>query len=170
MSGTAAFDDVRELYQNIILERGRHPHHMHRMEPCDAHAFGENPLCGDQVEVRVRFTPGGTVAEAAFEARGCAISMASADLMADVVAGRDAAGIRTLAEEFAELARTGSTASSDPAIPTLQPLSGVSEYRSRVKCATLPWSALIAALDSAPGNAPASDPEERPQRAQGDRP
>jgi nitrogen fixation NifU-like protein len=144
-----SFDDVRDLYQNIILDRGRNPHYMHRMEPFDACAAGENPLCGDQVEVRVRFAPDTTVAEAAFEARGCAISMASADLMAEVVRGRDADGIRGLAADFSELARTGSTASADAAMQILQPLSGVSEYRSRVKCATLPWSALIAALDSA---------------------
>ncbi len=148
MSQSHTFDDVRDLYQTIILDRGRNPHHMHRMEPFDACAAGENPLCGDQVEVRVRFA-GGTVADAAFEARGCAISMASADLMAEVVRGRDADSIRSLAAEFAELARNGASASSDPAIAVLQPLSGVSEYRSRVKCATLPWSALIAALDGA---------------------
>ena len=152
MSGTASFDDVRDLYQTIILDRSRNPRHMHGMEPCDATASGENPLCGDQVRVRVRFAPDRSVAEAAFEARGCAISMASADLMADAVQGRDAASIRTLAAEFAELARTGTTVSTDAAIDTLKPLSGVSEYRSRVKCATLPWSALIAALDGAGGD------------------
>ncbi len=146
---SAPFEDVRDLYQNIILDRGRNPHHMHRMEPFDACAAGENPLCGDQVEVRVRFAPDATVQQAAFEARGCAISLASADLMAEVVRGRDDAGIRALAAEFGELARTGSTTSADTAMAMLQPLSGVSEYRSRVKCATLPWSALIAALDSA---------------------
>ncbi len=148
MSQSQSFDDVRDLYQNIILDRGRNPHHMHRMEPFDACAAGENPLCGDQVEVRVRFA-GGTVTEAAFEARGCAISMASADLMAEVVRGRDAHAIRGLAAEFGELARSGVSGSADPAMAILQPLSGVSEYRSRVKCATLPWSALIAALDGA---------------------
>ena len=154
MSQPQSFDDLRELYQNIILDRGRNPHHMHRMDPFDACAAGENPLCGDQVEVRVRFAEGRTVTDAAFEARGCAISMASADLMAEVVRGRDAASIRGLAADFAELARNGATASADPAMAILQPLSSVSEYRSRVKCATLPWSALIAALDAAQGDVP----------------
>lgn len=149
----AQFDDVRDLYQTIILERGRNPHHMHRLEPFDACASGDNPMCGDQVEVRVAFGPDSTVAEAAFEARGCAISMASADLMADVIRGRDDAAIRALAADFEELARTGDTASSDAAMEVLRPLSGVSEYRSRVKCATLPWSALIAALDRRRGDA-----------------
>ncbi len=151
MSEAQAFNELRDLYQNVILDRGRNPHHMHRLDPFDACAAGENPLCGDQVEVRVRFA-GGTVADAAFEARGCAISMASADLMAEVVRGRDAASIRGLAADFADLARNGATASADPAMAILQPLSGVSEYRSRVKCATLPWSALLAALDAAQGD------------------
>ena len=145
------FEDVRDLYQSIILERGRNPRHMHRLDPCDACASGDNPLCGDQVEVRVNFAADATVAEAAFEARGCAISMASADLMAEAVRGRDADAIRTLAAAFGELARTGQSASDDPAIATLRPLSGVSEYRSRVKCAILPWTALIAALDRRQG-------------------
>ena len=91
------FDDVRDLYQDTILDRSRNPRHMHRLDPFDACARGENPLCGDQVEVRVSFAPDATVADAAYEARGCAISMASADLMADVVRGRDAASIRALA-------------------------------------------------------------------------
>ena len=149
MSQTQSFDDVRDLYQSIILERGRNPHHMHTLEPFDACATGENPMCGDQVEVRVRFADDSTIAEAAFEARGCAISMASADLMAEVVRGRDTQAMRCLASEFGEMARTGVTTSADPAMASLQVLSGVSEYRSRVKCATLPWSALIAALDGA---------------------
>jgi nitrogen fixation NifU-like protein len=142
-----SFDDVRDLYQDIILDRGRNPRHMRRLEPFDACARGDNPMCGDRIEVRVRFAPDETVQDAAFEARGCAISLASADLMAEAVRGRPAGEIRALATAFAQLARTGDTPDPDPALATLRPLSGVSEYPSRVKCATLPWSALIAALD-----------------------
>ncbi len=137
------FDDVRDLYQTIILERSRNPRHMHSMDPFDAAAEGDNPLCGDRVEVRVRYD-GDTIAEAAFQARGCAISMASADLMADAVQGRSAAEIQQLAEAFAALAKTGAT--DDKSLDDLLPLAGVSEYPSRIKCATLPWAALIAAL------------------------
>ena len=141
-----SFEDVRDLYQTVVLDPGRNPRHMHAMEPFHASARGDNPMCGDQVEVRVRFAPDDTVEDAAFEARGCAISLASADLMAEVVRGRNAASIRMLAEHFEELARTGDTDSDDSGLQALRPLSGVSEYRSRVKCATLPWSALLAAL------------------------
>ena len=142
-----SFEALRDLYQDVILDRGRNPRHMHRLDPFDAAARGDNPMCGDEVEVRLTFAPDRTVSDVAFEARGCAISMASADLMADVVRGRDASAIRALAAEFEDFARTGETASSDAALEVLRPLSGVSEYRSRVKCATLPWSALVAALD-----------------------
>jgi nitrogen fixation NifU-like protein len=142
------FDDVRDLYQEIILDRGRNPHHMHRLEDFDSSASGDNPLCGDQVEVRIKFAPDQTIAVAAFEARGCAISLASADLMAETIRGLDAARIRALASFFNMLAKTGKLPDEAPELHKLQVLSGVSEYPSRVKCATLPWSALIAALDA----------------------
>jgi len=141
------FDDVRDLYQDIILRHSRQPRHMHRLEPFDARARGDNPMCGDRCEVRVRFGEDGALAALAFEARGCAISMASADLMAEVAAGRTPDEARALAASFRELVRTGE--SDDPALEPLKPLSGVSEYPSRIKCATLPWAALIAALDGA---------------------
>jgi nitrogen fixation NifU-like protein len=142
------FDDVRDLYQEVILDRGRNPRHMHRMEVFDGKGAGDNPMCGDQVEVRVLFAADGAVADAAFEARGCAISLASADLMAEAVRGLDSARIRVLATSFNMLARTGKLPEEAPELRTLQVLAGVSEYPSRVKCATLPWSALIAALDA----------------------
>jgi len=142
------FDDVRDLYQDVILDRGRNPRHMHRMDDFDARAAGDNPMCGDQVEVRIKFAADGAIADAAFEARGCAISLASADLMAEAVRGLDAARIRALAGSFGMLARTGEMPDDGPELQRLQVLAGVSEYPSRIKCATLPWSALIAALDA----------------------
>ncbi len=105
-------------------------------------------MCGDQVEVRIKFAPDDTIADAAFEARGCAISLASADLMAETIRGLDANRIRALATSFNTLAKTGEIPQEAPELQKLQVLSGVSEYPSRVKCATLPWSALIAALDA----------------------
>jgi nitrogen fixation NifU-like protein len=147
MSQAAAFDDTSDLYQTIVLDRARNPRHQHELEHVDACGHGDNPLCGDRVDVRVAFAPDGTVADAAFDARGCAISVASADLMAETVRGRDPANIRALAAAFDGLVHSGDTDSNDPAMETLRPLSGVSEYRSRIKCATLPWSALMAALE-----------------------
>ena len=143
----AAFNDVRDLYQDVILRHGRRPEHMRRLEQFDATAKGDNPMCGDRVEVFVRFGPDGTIADTGFEARGCAISIASADLMAETVQGRSKSDTAALFSTFSDMVRTGICPACDTAMKRLAPLSGVHEYPSRVKCATLPWHALIAALD-----------------------
>ena len=149
MSADGVFSDVRDLYQDIILRHSRAPAHMRRLDPFDAAAQGDNPMCGDRCEVRLRFGAGGDLADVAFECRGCAISLASADLMAATLRGRSPDEARALAQDFAYLVRHGATESSDPAMETLRPLAGVSDYPSRIKCATLPWAALIAALNGA---------------------
>jgi nitrogen fixation NifU-like protein len=145
------FDDLRDLYQEVILDHGRRPRHATRLESFDATAKGDNPMCGDRVQVWVKFGPDGTISNTGFEARGCAISIASADLMAESVQGRTADETRALFAAFRELARTGQCPSCDAALnepmERLKPLSGVHEYPSRVKCATLAWHALNAALD-----------------------
>ena len=142
------FEDLRDLYQEVILDRGRKPHHGRRLEVFDADARGDNPMCGDRVRVFVRHD-GDAVAELGFEARGCAISIASADLMAEAVAGRNDAEIIDMARSFADMARTGT--STDPSLQALRPLAGVHEYPSRIKCATLPWMALQSALAAKSG-------------------
>ena len=141
------FDDLRDLYQEVILDHGRRPRHGSRLAAFDATAKGDNPMCGDRVQVFVRRDDAGRIAQAGFEARGCAISIASADLMAEVVAGLSDEQARALAARFRDLARTGDVAGEDAAIERLRPLAGVHEFPSRVKCATLPWHALLAALD-----------------------
>ena len=108
-------------------------------------------MCGDRVEVFVKLADDGSIAATGFEARGCAISVASADLMAETVQGRNQTDARALFDTFREMVRTGACpvhdAALDPALERLEPLSGVHDYPSRVKCATLPWHALVAALD-----------------------
>lgn len=142
------FADLRDLYQETILDHGRNPRHGHRLAAFDATAKGDNPMCGDRVQVFVKYAPDGAIAETGFEARGCAISVASADLMAETVAGRKPQDAKALFAAFRELARTGTCPDcTDDALERLQPLAGVHEYPSRVKCATLPWHALIAALE-----------------------
>ncbi len=140
------FDDLRDLYQEVILDHGRKPRHGRRLAAFDASAKGDNPMCGDRVEVFVKLDAAGRIAQTGFEARGCAISVASADLMADAVNGLTAPEVGTLRERFIEMARTGE-AHEDDALAALRPLAGVHEFPSRVKCATLPWHALRAALD-----------------------
>ncbi|MGI3778946.1 MAG: Fe-S cluster assembly sulfur transfer protein SufU [Janthinobacterium lividum] len=149
MSGAA--DDASDLYQAVVLRHGRNPVHQRRLDPHDAAARGENPMCGDRVEVRLRLDPAGAVAEAAFEARGCAISVASADLMAEAAAGRTPGELRDLARAFDAMTRTGEC---PDCLGELRALSGVHDYPSRRRCATLPWTALVQALDeAAPGTA-----------------
>ncbi|HEY4043211.1 MAG TPA: SUF system NifU family Fe-S cluster assembly protein [Rhodopila sp.] len=152
MSGTDSFEDLRDLYQEVILDHGRRPRHAIRLDQFDATAKGDNPMCGDRVQVWLKLDDD-AIHRIGFEARGCAISIASADLMAETVQGRGTTDTRALFEAFREMARTGSCPACDPAlaepIERLTPLAGVHEYPSRVKCATLPWHALVAALDGA---------------------
>lgn len=137
--------DTDTLYQELVLERGRVPHHGRLLECFDAEAHGDNPLCGDRLQLRLRRDGAGRIAEAGFHARGCAICIASADLMADSVIGLDGRQARALADRFGEMIRTGAVP-EDPGFGALRALAGVHEYRSRMRCATLPWSALEAAI------------------------
>ncbi len=142
------FDDVRDLYSAEIRQHGRAPVHATRPEGFDAQARGDNPMCGDRVTVFVR-RAGDAVGQAGFEARGCEITVASADLMCDAVVGRSAADVRRMAGEVETMARTGLCEDCEAALQALKPLSAVHEYPSRVRCVTLPWAALVAALDGA---------------------
>ena len=141
------FDEVRDLYQSVVLRHGRTPSHQRRLEPFDAAARGDNPMCGDRVEVRLRYGRDGEVSEAAFEARGCAISVASADMMAEAVRGCSPGQVREMAQAFDGMARTGEC---PDCLGALRALSGVHDYPSRIRCAVLPWTALVQALDDAP--------------------
>ncbi len=140
------FDDVRDLYSAEIRSHGRTPAHGQRPAVFDAAAKGDNPMCGDRVQVFVR-RDGDRVAEAGFEARGCEITIASADLMCEAVGNQPVDRIRALSDQVAAMARTGHCDACDEALRRLRPLSAVHEYPSRVKCVTLPWHALLAALD-----------------------
>ena len=143
------FEDIRDLYNTTIVERARRPVHANRPQAFDATAKGDNPMCGDRVQVWLRRDEDGRIAEAGFEARGCDISKASADLMIDAVSGRDAAEARRLFEAFGNMVHSGDCGDATEALTALRPLASVHEYPSRVKCATLPWHALMAALDGA---------------------
>jgi nitrogen fixation NifU-like protein len=136
--------DVGDLYQRLIMERARAPLHAGRPAHFDAEAEGDNPMCGDRVQLRLRCA-GETIGEVWHETRGCAICIASADLMADAVAGRTRAAADELAGAFETMVATGAVPDRED-FSELRALSGVHEYRSRHRCATLPWQALRAAL------------------------
>lgn len=140
-------DDVRDLYSASILAHARRPAHRGRPEGADLEARGSNPMCGDRVDVFVRLDSG-KVAAAGFEARCCDVCAASADLMCSMVPGLDFGAVQGLAHEVGEMARTGDGASVAEA---LRPLSAVHEYPSRLRCVTLPWSALMEAMEGSNG-------------------
>lgn len=153
MSGNDFFGDLRDLYQEVILDHGRKPRNFRRLEDADRTSRGDNPMCGDRMELFLKMTPDGHIADAAFQGRGCAVSMASASLMTETVKGKTPDEAQALGAAFRDLAMTGQctscAASLEDAMERLTPLSGVHEFPSRVKCATLAWHTLNAALAGA---------------------
>jgi nitrogen fixation NifU-like protein len=139
--------DLRELYQEVILDHSRHPRNARRPEGANRHAEGHNPLCGDKIAVYVRIESG-LVADVGFDGNGCAISSASASMMTEALKGKTEAEVEALFEKFHDLV-TGKTDPERAAgdLGKLAVFSGVREFPIRVKCATLAWHTLRAALD-----------------------
>jgi len=131
--------DTADLYQALIMERTKNPRHAGKPDHFDAEGEGDNPMCGDHVRVFVQ-NDGTRVSHVS---RGCAIMVASAELMADAVAGLSAPQIAQRRAAFEAMVNSGAP---DQSLGDLNALAGVSEYRSRIRCATLPWSALAQAL------------------------
>jgi nitrogen fixation NifU-like protein len=139
-------NDLRELYQEIILDHGKNPRNFGKPEHFTAEADGYNPLCGDKVHVYVTLKDG-VVTDVHFEGRGCAISMASASLMTEVLTGKTEQEAHDLFEKFHELVTHETDFQGDEDIDRLVVLSGVRQYPSRVKCATLAWHTLNNAIE-----------------------
>ena len=137
--------DLRELYQEVILDHSRNPRNYHKIDPADRTADGTNPLCGDRVTLYVKLD-GGTISDVAFQGQGCAISKSSASMMTDALKGKTEAEARVLFEEFHEMV-TGHGTRDAKALGKLTVFAGVSEFPARVKCASLAWHTLKAALD-----------------------
>lgn len=110
------FDDLRDLYQEVILDHGRKPRNFRRLENATHHARGDNPLCGDKMDLWLAFNEDGSIADAAFQGRGCAISMASASLMTETVRGKTPAQAKAMGAGFRELAMTGHCPACDAAL------------------------------------------------------
>lgn len=138
-------DMLRELYQEMILDHGRHPRNQRFLADATHVEEGFNPLCGDRVKLFVREQEG-VVEEIAFEGNGCAISMASASLLTDCLKGKSRDDIQKHFNAFHELV-TGSEPKTD--LGKLAILAGVRAFPARVKCATLAWHTLMAALSGA---------------------
>jgi len=136
--------DLKELYREVILDHNRQPRNFGRLEPADAKADGHNPLCGDKLHVTVRLN-GDTLEDVRFDGQGCAISTASASLMTEAVKGRTRADIARLFDDVHALL-TDSGHPPDRDLGKLMALGGVAEFPARVKCASLCWHTLNAAL------------------------
>ena len=141
--------DLNELYQEVILDHNRRPRNFGTLPDATRIANGHNPLCGDKLKLYLRLD-GDRIADVSFEGSGCAISKSSASLMTDAIKGRPIADARALFERFHQIVTTPVDEPIDEAsVGKLAVLAGVREFPVRVKCASLPWHTLIAALDGA---------------------
>lgn len=147
------FGDLRELYQEVILDHGRKPRNFRRIENADRTAHGNNPICGDTLIVYLALDDGGRIRDLAFQGKGCAISMASASMMTEILKGKTARDAEKLFQTFHDMCtKDGAEADADgdaDAMDHLKALAGVREFPIRVKCATLAWHTVHAALAGA---------------------
>ncbi|TLZ76370.1 MAG: SUF system NifU family Fe-S cluster assembly protein [Methanobacteriota archaeon] len=139
--------DLRELYQDTILDHSKKPRNFREIPGATAKAVGHNPLCGDRVTVYLRLDAG-NIADIAFIGQGCAISKASASLMTDAVKGKSKSEATRLFERFRKMVTGRPGDPIDASLGKLAVLSGVCEFPVRVKCASLPWHTLEAALEA----------------------
>ena len=144
--------NLKELYQEIILEHGKNPRNLRKTENFNKDAKGHNPLCGDKVHVYLKLDEKKKVVDISFEGEGCAISMASASIMTDLVRGKEEKEVKEIVEDFLEMIKEKSQLDSknlkEDEKTKLMCLSGVKQYPMRVKCATLSWHTLTAAIDN----------------------
>jgi len=145
-------DDLRDLYQDLILDHGKNPHNFRALPEANCEAVGHNPFCGDKLVLYIAVNDKGTVEDATFQGKGCAISTASASIMTEILKGKTAKEAKGLFEYFHAIC-TGRQSDMTPPkclgeddLTRLHALSGVRHYPSRVKCATLAWQTLMSAL------------------------
>lgn len=136
------FDDINDLYQQVILDHCKHPRNFHEAPQCSCSAQGQNPLCGDQLKLFLTLD-GETIKEASFVGSGCCISKASASLLTEHIKGKSKAQAREMFERVHDLVTTGKTGGD---VGKLAVFAGVYKYPARVKCAILSWHALMSAL------------------------
>lgn len=145
-------DDLRDLYQEVILDHSKNPRNFGHIDPSNREARGHNPLCGDRLEIWAQVEDG-RIKDVSFEGRGCAISVASASMMTDMLKGKTLEEAEKLFERFHGVVTGEDEIGEDEAesgeggLDKLRVLSGVRDYPMRVKCATLAWHTLKSALE-----------------------
>ena len=144
-------DDLRELYQEVILDHGKRPRNQRKPDDANRHAHGYNAMCGDTITVHLKLGADGRIEDAAFEGKGCAISVASASMMTEILKGKSAAEATRLFDSFHAMCTSDDPAAVDvedeDAFERLQVLAGVRQFPVRVKCATLAWHTMVAAMN-----------------------
>ena len=143
--------DLKELYQDIILEHGKSPRNFGKCEKHTHEAKGHNPLCGDQVQVYLKLNNEKNVENLTFEGSGCAISIASTSIMTELVKGKSILIAKKIIEDFLNMIKNSSEIKSndldEDQKTKIMSLSGVKQYPMRVKCATLAWHTLTSAME-----------------------
>lgn len=143
-------DELRELYQEVILDHGKHPRNFGALEGSNHMAHGHNPMCGDTLIVYLKVGQDGVIEDVTFKGQGCAISVASASMMTDILKGKTVEEAETLFHAFHEMCTRDDAplpeGVDEDAVERLQVLSGVREFPVRVKCATLAWHTMDAAV------------------------
>ncbi len=143
--------NLKELYQEIILDHGKNPRNLRKTENFNKDAKGYNPLCGDKVHIYLKLNENKKVEDISFEGEGCAISMASASIMTDMIKGKEKNEVKEIVNDFLEMIKEKDEIKTnllkDDEKTKLMCLSGVKQYPMRVKCATLSWHTLTSAID-----------------------
>ena len=137
--------DLRELYQEFILDHGKNPRNFRFPDPCNRSGEGYNPLCGDKITVKAQ-VDGARIVDVGFQGQGCAISTAAASTMTEEVVGKTLDEFRAIATHYLDVVK-GHAEPDDEVLGKLAVFAGVSEFPMRVKCATLAWHTLKAALE-----------------------
>ena len=143
--------EIKELYKEIILDHGKNPRNLRKTDNFNKDAKGHNPLCGDKVHIYLKLNENKKVEDISFEGEGCAISMASASIMTDLLRGKEENDVKEIVNDFLEMIKEKDEIKTnllkDDEKTKLMCLSGVKQYPMRVKCATLSWHTLISAID-----------------------
>jgi len=145
LSAAAPFDELYDLYSKVLRDLARNPQHRGSLEHATASARGDNPMCGDRVEIAVKLEAG-LITDAMFTGRGCEISQSSAALLTELVRGKSPEEARAMGAAVARMAKSGLRDETTEDLTRLSILSVVHKFPSRAKCATLAWHALDAAL------------------------
>jgi len=143
--------NLKELYQELILDHGKNPRNLKKTENFNKDAKGHNPLCGDKVHIFLKLNDNKKLEDISFEGQGCAISMASASIMTDLLKGKEEKEVKEIVTDFLEMIKEKDEIKTnllkDDEKTKLMCLSGVKQYPMRVKCATLSWHTLTSAID-----------------------